>query len=99
MIIVTGQLEAYPMAVPKRITAGYPPPHTADVLVDDRLVFDNLAAGNAYNQVAVSIEPQPIGAVEAEFDLPRVGARLRARSRTPVAVGCRSTPGSRPDRH
>src|SRR5690242_697477 len=62
------------MAVPKRITAGYPPPHTTDVLVDDRLVFNHLAAGNADNQVAVSIELQPLGAVEAELNLPWVGA-------------------------
>jgi hypothetical protein len=39
-------------------------------------VFDNLATRNAYNQVAASTKPQPLGAVEVEFNLPRVGARL-----------------------
>ena len=70
MIVVTGQLESNPMAVLELITADDPPPHAVDILIDDRLMFDNLAASNAYNQVAVSIEPQPVGPVEAEFDLP-----------------------------
>src|SRR5690348_8467363 len=75
MSIITGQFEAYGMGVLERITAGYPPPHTTDVLVNDRLVFDYLAAGKADNQVAVSIEPQPFGAAETEFNLPWVGTR------------------------
>src|ERR1019366_5724696 len=41
----------------------------------DRLMFDNLAASNADNQVAVSIESQPLGPSEAEFNLPGIGFR------------------------
>jgi hypothetical protein len=86
LTIIAGQLETYHMAVPKRITAGYPPPRAANVLVDDGLVFDNLATRNAYNQVAASTKRQPLGAVEVEFNLPRGRRPAQLRNRIPLSL-------------
>ena len=72
--VVGGHVESDVPRAAHRVPSGDSSPDAIDILIQERLALAHLATCGVQNEVAVTVDANPVGATETEADSPGIGS-------------------------